>query len=279
MIVNFWPARFKSVIFDSSGKWPNTYCAVDVETTGYSPAEDVVTEWGYCLVEDGKVAVNDSIVIDWSSQLSPSPHWLSVRLEKLKAAMADSGRPCHMSIDLMRTEGLAPAEAFAFVSEFVDNLKLRDVPFVLHNYDFDEKMLSANFSRYVEGSSGFTFGDKLIDTSLIEKAGQMLSNPRAYPTDKESLREYYAKVRYSRVTGLKSNLDDHCFRKYQFFEKHGVDKNSMHGAKTDSYCCHLLMQEFAKQIIVGPESERSRPTNPSPQEKSSAKRFRKQRST
>lgn len=255
MIVNYWPSWFRQLY---GGEWPRTYCCVDTETTGYVHATDVVTEWGHCLVEDGKVVDQLSLVIDWTDRDVPPDHWVRNALRKVHEQMAFAGKTCHMSYDRMKKEGMPPEKAFAFITKFVDRIKARGVPFVLHNHNFDEKMLSANFLALKAGR-GFTFGDRLIDTEGVEKASQIPDNPRVHPRKSDSLRDYFLRVKYTRVAGLKSNMDPHCFTKYDFAGKHGLKPADMHGAKTDAYCCHLLMREFAA-LMTDPQQPPVYPT-------------------
>lgn len=247
MIVNYWPSWFRALY---GGEWPRTYCCVDTETTGYMHTQDVVTEWGHCLVEDGKVVDKLSLVIDWTGRDQPPEHWVRNQLRKVKQGMEFAGKACHMTFDRMQAEGMKPEKAFEFIARFVDRLKARSVPFVLHNHVFDEKMLSANFLQFKAGR-GFSFGDRILDTEAIEKASQIPDNERVHPRKSDSLRDYFLRVKYTRVTGLKSNMDEHCHAKYEFEKKYGIRKCDMHGAMVDSYCCHLLMQEYA-QLITDP---------------------------
>lgn len=256
MIVNYWPTWFRQLY---GGQWPDTYCCVDTETTGYLHSEDVITEWGHCLVEGNKVVDQLSLVIDWTGRDTPPEHWVRNRLRKVRESMEQNGRTCHMSVEKMKTEGMKPEKAFEFIQRFTDRIKARNIPFVLHNHNFDEKMLSGNFLAYKAGR-GFTFGDRLIDTEAIEKATQIPDNIRVQPRKSDTLREYFLRVKYTRVNGVKSNMDEHCFEKYEFQKKYGITKKDMHGAKNDSYCCHLLMQEFAK-LVTEPQTPLVYPTD------------------
>lgn len=246
MIVDYWPTWFRELVF-SRGKWPDSYCCVDVETSGYSFASDVVTEWGHCLVEDGKVIDQLSLVIDWSDRHVPPEYWLETRLQQVRQGMELAGKRCHMSFERMKAEGMRPEKAFPFIQKFTKTVHDKGIPFVGHNFTFDEKMLSANFLQFKFGP-GYSFGDRVIDTDGIEKASQIADNERVHPRKSDTLRDYFHRVRYTRVTGLKSNMDEHCYAKYKFKEKYGIKQSELHGARMDSYCCHLLMQEFAAQI-------------------------------
>lgn len=241
MIVNYWPDWFRGLY---GGEWPRSYCCVDIESSGYSFAEDVVTEWGHCLVEDGKVVDNLSLVIDWTGRDNPPDHWLRRKLLQLDQGMRFAGKTCHMSHDLMRAEGMKPEKAFNFITKFTDTIKEKRIPFVFHNGSFDEKMLAGNYLQFKFGK-GFSFGDVFIDTEGVEKASQAPDNARMHPQRNDSLRDYFHRVRYTRIQGIKSNMEPHCYTKYRFKEKHGITQDMLHGAKMDSYCCHLLMEEFA----------------------------------
>ncbi len=285
MIVNYWPDWFRALY---GGAWPRSYCCVDTETTGYYHTEDVVTEWGHCLVEDGKVVDRLSLVVDWTGRDVPPDFWLRNRLFRVKQSMEFSGKACHMTYGRMQKEGMKPERAFAFIQQFTDTIKTKRIPFVLHNHSFDEKMLSVNFLQFGFGK-GFSFGDLLIDTEAIEKASQIPENVRVHPKKSDSLRDYFLRVKHTRVNGLKSNMDEHCFPKYKLGEKYGIAKADLHSAKTDSYCCHLLMQEFAA-LVTDPQQPPVYPTEdskaarrpekratPAPQDVPGLKRIRGQR--
>jgi len=243
MIVNYWPAWFRQ---HYGGVWPQSYCCVDVETTGFSFTEDVVTEWGHCLVEDGKVVDRLSLVLDWTNRTTPPDHWLRNRLRQVKQNMEAAGKACHMSYQRMQS-GMSPEKAFVFIQKFTDTIKGREIPFVLHNGSFDEKMLSGNYLQFGFGA-GFSFGEHFLDTAGIEKASQIPDNSRMHPKKNESLRDYFTRVNYTRIAGVRSNLDEHCYKKYNFLTKYGITQQELHGASMDSYCCHLLMQEFGTLI-------------------------------
>jgi len=252
MIVNYWPSWFRALY---GGDWPLDYCCVDLETTGYLATQDVITQWGHCLVQDGKVIDQISLVIDWTEHAVVPDHWLSSRLNCLRQGMEIGGKKCHMSYARMKQEGMKPDKAFKFILQFTDTIRKKGIPFVLHGGVFDEKMLCANVQGFVNPNLGFTLGDNgWIDTEGVEKASQDVHQIRFHPQKNDTLRKYWHRVKYTRVNGLKSNLDDHCFRKYKFQEEHGIEPKQMHDAKVDSFCCHLLMEKFRALIRPTPET-------------------------
>lgn len=245
MIVDFWPAYFRSLYGNT---WPRTYCAIDCETTGYNFDRDVITEWGHCLVKDGEVVDRLSIVLNWTNHGIVADHWLRNRLISLASNMALGNKSCHMSYERMRKEGEHPDKTLAFIRDFTAKVAAAGIPFVLHNATFDENMIAANLVGF-KVASAFSLGDNgYLDTEAIEKASQLLDHPRAHPRPNDTLRSYFIRVKNTRVTGVKSNLDSHCFHKYQFQDKYGIDPAHMHGAEIDAYCTHLLMKEFGERV-------------------------------
>lgn len=244
MIVNYWPAWFRELY---GGEWPVNYCCFDLETTGYSMERDVIVEWGHCLVQDGKPVDRLSLVIDWTNHSVVPDHWLRQRLQQVASSMSAAGSKSHMTYERMKSEGVKPDKALGFILKFIKTLAEKDSLFVAHGgYAFDEKMLASNF-RGFGIAHDFSFGDNnLFDTDCVEKASQVVTHPRMHPRKGDTLRSYFHRVKYTRMAGVKSNLDTHCFQKY--FAAKGVKRSEMHGASTDAHCCHILMEEWRSQI-------------------------------
>lgn len=244
--VRHWPDWFRS---HYGVAWPRTYCCVDVETTGLVPGQDVVVQWGHCLVEDGVVADRLGLVLDWTGRDRPPGFWLADRLGRLAEEMAAAGLRWHVPFDRLRSEGRRPEEALAFVAGFVDRLKRRGVPFVLHDHVFDEKMLSHAFLDLGLGP-GFTFGDRLVDTAALEKAGQMAGQPRARPRPTDRPRDYFLRVKYTRADGVRYDLSGHCYDAYGFSAR-GLARTDLHDAEVDSFCCHLIVEAVREAFERG----------------------------
>lgn len=245
MIYNYFPSWFRARM---GGAWPLNYCCIDVETSGYRFDRDVITQWGHCLVQDGKVVDKLSLIVDWSNHAIVQDHWLRIQLNAVRQGMELAGKKCHVSYERMCKEGMKPEKALRFIHEFTQTIKKKGVIFVAHGGIFDEKMLCANMLGH-EISDGFSFGDDgWVDTESTEKAGQLLDNSRCHPKQGDTLRSYWHRVKYTRADRVKSNLDEHCFIKYKL-DKHGVTPKDLHDAGTDAWCCHLLMEEFRSMIL------------------------------
>lgn len=247
MIANYWPDWFRTQAYFDNG-WPTTYLAMDLETTGYAADRDVITEYGHCLVEDGRITDRLDLVLDWTEHPVVPQHWLRDRIASVRSQMELAGNCCHTSIERMKSEGMEAGKALAFIRDFLATIMSKQIPLVLHGGIFDEKMLAGNFIGF-RVANGFSFGPNgWIDTEGVAKASQLLDNPRAYPKRGDSLRDYWHRVKYTRVTGVKSSLDSYCYAKYKLGEVHGIARKDMHRADVDAYCCHLLMTEYAKEV-------------------------------
>lgn len=243
-IISYWPAWFRARY---GGELPKTYCVIDVETSGFSPDRDVVTEYAHLLVHDGKITSHSSIIFDWTNHKIVPMHWLERQLQNLHAGMALKGRRCQITIKRMQEEGMKAEEALKFANEHLSVLKANGVPFVLHGGIFDERMLSANFLGFGI-AKGFTFGPEgYFDTDCIEKASQLISNERMQPKRNDTLRSYFHRVRYTRATGVKSNLDRWCYEKYNL-RAHGIERRDMHEALVDVKATHLVFEAQRAQV-------------------------------
>jgi DNA polymerase III epsilon subunit-like protein len=271
LIVNYWPKHFRDLY---GGVWPENYCAIDTETTGYNvrgqagfrvECPDIVFEIGHCLVRDRQVVDRMSVLIDWTGRTYPPDRWLRERLHHLDGVMQRK-----FTYDRLRRDGVKPEEALGFYADFLRTLRERQVLMVTHNgYGFDEHALAGVFA--LSGVwPGFSFdGNWMLDTHAVERANQMLDHRAVHPVLGDTLRSYCTRVASLRRKGLHSNLDTHCYQKYDFAGR-GVSRRDMHGAETDAYCLHLLMESYRGLLTPEPlalpgvrAAPRSRPLPPS----------------
>lgn len=243
MIVNRWPNYFR----DRYGReWPKSYICFDIETTGFDKAKDLLVEWGHCLVIDGKVEEKTSWYLNWIGVKGCPRHWIEERMSYAAYKMEAAGRKYSVSIKDVE-QGMDPVEFFEFFGAFVRQARANNIPFVAHNgYLFDEPFISTIKQRLSLGR--FSFGDdELFDTHLLEKASQAMSRPQMLPTQNDTLRSYFNRVRVTKASGVKSSLDEHCFHKFAF-EKHGLTKENLHGAEADAFACHLIMEAYRSEM-------------------------------
>lgn len=241
MIIDRWPETFRRLY---GGEFPRSYACVDVETSGFDHAKDLITEWGCVLVQDGEVISHSSVYLDWTNHRIVQDDWLRYKLYQTERNMAAQKKPFKTTYEFLQKHGEKPEKALRLILEFLDMVKSRGLLFVAHNAPFDERMICGNFAGF-KIAEGFTFGDNgFIDTAAIAKATQVPDHPSVQPRPKDTLRSYFNRVHAVRVTGVRYGLDSYCYREYNF-QSHGINPEDMHGAKTDAYCAHLLMKEFA----------------------------------
>lgn len=283
-IVNYWPTWFRDLY---GGTWPDNYVTFDTETTGFDLAKDVVWEIAHCLVQDCKPVDRLSVIIDWGDHPIVPDHWLRNRLQYLRKSMELNGCKCHITYERMRDEGIKPKKALEFYYDIFKTFQAKDMLFVGRgSYAFDERALEQAFVGF-QVAPEFRFSDNsMIDTDGIEKASQLLENKKAHPQIGDTLRSYFHRVKYIRATGIKSNLDTHCFNKYDLGNR-GVDKRLLHRGDTDCFAEHVMMEVYRPMIsgemLVPPAPRQTQPTlqplkrtKPAPQP-TSTKRRRGQR--
>lgn len=251
VIVSRWPEEFRRLY---GGSWPDSYACVDIETSGFDPNADLILEFGLCLVQNRELVTRTNVVINWDGHPAVVPWWLRERIDQRNRRMALDGKPQLLDYDTLVREGVKADKVLVWMWEMLDNLRQNGWMLVGHNaYSFDERMLAANFDRFLEGIPAFRFGENgLIDTGCIEKASQAADDPELVPWPGDSLESYFRRVANRRLPGVRWNLDTHCFEKYGFDSRPGVSRADCHSAGADAYLCHLLMEEYRKAVDAPP---------------------------
>lgn len=244
MIINHWPSDFRSLY---GGVWPRDYFVIDVETTGLDINNDLIVEFGHCLVKNGEVVDRLTVIVDWTKQQGEIADAIEGKLANVTNSMAKAGLQFHIDFERMKKEGRPPSEVFPFYSKMLNTMLDKGVPIVGHNiYNFDEPILINNLRTYDFPKVNF-HDNCILDTNGIERANGLGPTPITVPRRNDTLRSYFMRLSTLRVKGLKSNLGDHCFTKYGF-DKHGVNKSQMHNASIDAFCVHILMEKFRQGI-------------------------------
>lgn len=247
-IVNYWPTWFRD---HYGGEWPRNYVTFDTESTGFDVTKDVLWEIAHCLVQDCKVVDKLSVIIDWTNHPVVPDHWLRNRLQWLKKSMELNGCKCHITYEKMQEEGLKPQEALSFYHNLFTTLQKKNMTFVGRgSYAFDERILEHNFAGFGIAEH-FRFDDNcMLDMDGVEKASQLLTNKKAHVQAGDTLRSYFHRVKYIRANGVKSNLDTHCYKKYDF-KKRGIEQRDLHRGIMDCYCEHMMMEIY--RPLIGKE--------------------------
>lgn len=249
-IVSSWPDWFKELY---GGEWPRTYACFDTETTGFDMKADVIVQIGHVLVVDGKVEDKLELVLDWTGHPLVRDGWLRERLSRVKRQMGDVGLPYHLDYEKLKAEGTDPVEVLRFYRELFETFHENQVPIVSHNgYVFDEPMFDHHLIGFKIDENGFAFGDNdMIDTLGLEKATLNPTNPRMMPKTGDNLRSYFHRTSHVRITGSASARIAACCARYDLFRRFNFSADDLHGALQDSYCLHLIMEEYRRMITEG----------------------------
>jgi len=244
MIITRWQPWFTK---QYGGAFPVDRFHYDVESSGFSRKDDVIVEWGHCMVRDGKVVDRNNIVINWyKCPEAIPPSRLTNQLERIRREMRNQGRSWRLTEEVLRDEGVHPDKAIPWIYELLTEVQQQGMMLVSHNgWNFDNPMLVEHFRQDLNKEFAFN-PNQIFDTGCIEKASQLMSEhpERALPKEGETLLDYFKRISGWRASGVYSNLDTHCLKKYKLVEKYGLDPTKMHTAGEDAYALHCLMEEF-----------------------------------
>ena len=238
-----WSHHFQTLYGSSL---PRSYLAYDLESSGFSRQNDLILEWGHCLVRDTKIVDRNAIYLNWYALPDVVPSgWLDSRLDRIKFEMQAAGRAWHITPELLKTKGVHPKRAIQFIYDLFQTVIAQpDMAIVGHNIRaFDSQMLESSFAQDLGIDFTFPLG-RVFDTGVIEKASQMAGDDRLTPKHGESFDDYMHRINYTKLSGVKWNLDPHCIEKYGLTASHGIGRDAMHGAGTDAYVVHLLFERY-----------------------------------
>jgi len=221
------------------GPLPDNYFVFDVETTGLDTKKDLITQVGFCRVDDRKSVMNGSLMLDWTKDSRVDHDWFKSRLRNCEAEMRSLGKACHATYDRVTEEGLEPTEILQGFAALLREAKGSGKALLGHNvWRFDIPLLERHFKTYI--SDNFTFPpDAVWDTGMIEKARQL----EMLPVNGVSRHSFFAQVYNCRGKGLSWSLDRGCVPNYELVDKHALDLSQAHEAGFDCFICHLVFEE------------------------------------
>jgi DNA polymerase III epsilon subunit-like protein len=226
--------------------FPDDYVVFDVETTGLTPGDDLITQVGFCLVQDRNVEENGSSLLDWTRCEGVDQDWLRWRLAETKRQMEAKGKQNHMTYERLRDEGEDPLAVLKEYATLFGDAKDGGYYYLGHNaLNFDIPFFQAHFTRW---GPQFNFDSALVvDTGLMEKAAQL----NFYPWPGESLVDFYARVYNWKKKGVFWSLDRNCVPKYKLDLIHGLDMTKAHDAGFDCILTHHLFEHYRELAELG----------------------------
>ena len=260
MIINEWDSGFTSRY---GHVFPESYMTFDTEFTGNNEHEDVIVEIGHTIVEDGKLVDKLNIVLNWYAHPDIKKEWLDYKLNTMRSIVG----PGWTLMPEKVKEGIDPIKGLRFYEKLFRTWDKRELPFVAQNGQAaDERLIRGNFNRFL--NKPFVLPqDRYFDTGAIFKASAIWDavlgdavnfKVAMLPHRTETLKQYFNRVIYTRVKGVKWSLSQ-IMEDYGLTEKHAVDKEEFHTAGFDAMCLHWIMEEYRNRITRTNDKEQKVP--------------------
>lgn len=200
-------------------KYPNTYIAWDLETTGLDPQKDHIIEIGAVLVEGGVETNRISMLLNHRIEI---PEFIT-KLTGITRAEIDK-------------DGIDPEDAWKLFFNFMNKADWRDgiIPNLTHNgVNFDFKFLGKLPGKYYNNIEKMKKGS--VDSAMMYKAKE-LGMPQAY---NENLYDFNIRVGKVIAKGVFFNIN-HCCKEL------GIDNGRGHRALDDARASHEIYQKLIK---------------------------------
>lgn len=225
----------------ASAMWPTfpeSYLVVDVETSGFDPALDVLVDVGWCLVRNRQIVDRGGTVLNWYQHPIINWQWLCSRLDNCRANMAKKGKVYQYSGERLFTGEPADTVLNDFAGLLADVLT-RGQLIVGHNaWFFERRLIDASLHKFL-GRRLPWHENAIFDTGLIEKASQQNRMPWAGDT----LSSWYKRCQAPPLN-VKWSLDEHCVPKYRLERRYGFDLSKLHTAEEDAVVSHYLFETY-----------------------------------
>lgn len=241
--------------FTSHFNFPNNYTTLDLETSGLSPAADLICTAGAVIVRDGRPTMQKRWILNWADARNVRGEqfvdraWLRNRLKIVEDALTRKGEAFHHSFDYLSAYGSDPLTCLTEILDLVEEAENNREILVMHNgWWFDVAFLESHFLKFLD--IPFIFDDNgVYDTGICEKAAQLHETYSPSPRADESLRAFAYRMSSAVAAGVFWSLGGYCEDKYQLTKQANVPRSALHGAETDALLLHYLMQEHRRMAL------------------------------
>ncbi len=248
-----WDFREEAEVLEQLSQqfeFPDTYLVLDVETTGFSKARDLIIDAGWAVVRDNRIVNKSSLLLDWSRVSNVDHQFIQSQLRRQADDYAKIGRPHYYSWERLCAEGSHPLEVIhAYTQLIYEHIQHSNSMIVGHGlWRFDREMIDSHTQRFLQGYLLPWQMHSILDTGLLEKAAQTGRAP--YTT--ETLDEWLRRTNNA-FSKVKWNLGSHCVPKYKLVERYNVDMRLMHTAGFDCVLIHHLLDTYRQltEILNG----------------------------
>lgn len=227
------------------GPMPVNYTVFDLETSGFSPTEDLILEVGYAVIRNCRVAAAGSCLLNWCLHPTVSPRWLATRLARTQSFMAERGDNFPFDLQLLAT-GAEPVATLQEYGGLLSDAISRGELLVGHNsWDYDRRMLDAIGHRYLGSKIAWT-PNAIFDTGLTAKAAQVGVHGNVW--DGDTLTDFYHRTR--RLFSPQKWSLAFCLDVFGLSRHYRLDMTQAHRAHFDCIAVHYLF-EFWRSLLYG----------------------------
>jgi DNA polymerase III epsilon subunit-like protein len=223
--------------------FPDNYTTIDLETSGLSPANNLICAVGHTVVRGRRAVETFETYLDWTHHPGVDQEQFQRDLLSVQSIMEQQGKSFHHTYERLREFGHPPEQVLNYYLELIEALEQRKEVLIAHNgWRFDIEFLKASWQNWLRVV--YNFDPELVyDSGIIEKASQLDESREPLPRDGESLEDFSKRIGSIRAKGVKWALDGHCEDRYGLTIKAGVDPREAHRAGVDSQLLHFLMEE------------------------------------
>lgn len=210
------------------GRWPSTFTAVDIETTGLDRLTDLIWQIGFAEVIDGKLVSTGQWIIDWTIAAVIDQLDLQDRMGRVIRRMEERGDACRLSLDLLKS-GRPYQDVFA---DFVTRMAAWSQGWlVVHNgLRFDLPFIRAALTRFA--ATPLPECDRVLDTLALTRLRTYGDKPALSPRHQEAADAYQTRV--ASLSYKVGKLTEICGRIPGFYEKYAISTDSSHFADADA---------------------------------------------
>lgn len=220
-----WPMASKDSNLHKFADWyfPDTYLVIDIETTGFNPEDNYITQFGMAFV-------SNRVVRDAMGFLLQIP----VGSMHPKASEVSG-----ITEEMCNTQGMPRDDAIGQIHRTCSNWRKSrpNAVFIGHNAaKFDMPFLETEFDKH---NIDFRFGpDELVDTGAIVKSEQL----GTYPLATESPIDFMFRVGRIRATGVYWALERYCLDRFNLRTRMEEQGLRLHDASADVVITHWVLE-------------------------------------
>jgi hypothetical protein len=216
---------------------PDHYLIVDLETTGYSPRDDLIVEIGWCKVRDRVLVEHNTRVLNWYAHAAVHPAWLTQALTRVRQHLG--GQTSVRYTPGWLQSGVVPMDGLReFLAVLADTQRQPGAVIAGHNLlGFDCRVLAVQAKHWLSVEPAWA-SDVIFDTGYFERALQH----GCVPKTAEPMPTWYDRVRRTRQT--KWSLSGYCNEKYQLAARLGLHPSYAHTAVGDCFLVYGLLETY-----------------------------------